>query len=159
MTNREELELLRACVGTIRGIVREDLPAENISGEHAERYTREVCSNFTSVKALKKEYDRVFKEGFLEGESKQAILELRARDRFIDSLPAWIAIIKAERMRQDSKWGEQNHDDGKWLKIIVEELGEVAKALLEGDSEQGVKELSHVCAVGVAWMEAIGRRT
>ena len=77
----------------------------------------------------------------------------------IDRLPFWTALIAAERKRQDAKWGEQNHEDGKWLKILVEEVGEVAKAMLEHDAPGVMKELSHVAAVAVAHMEAIGRRT
>ena len=87
--------------------------------------------------------------------SQEAVARLRAA---VDLLPVWIVIIKAERERQDAKWGEQNHGDFKWLSILVEEVGEVAKAILEDNSAEGVKELSHVAAVSVAWMEAIGRR-
>jgi hypothetical protein len=72
--------------------------------------------------------------------------------------PAWIYTIKAERARQDKKWGEQNHDDHKWNTILCEEKGEVSKAILEHDGPGVLKELSHVAAVAVAWIEAIGRR-
>lgn len=36
-----------------------------------------------------------------------------------------------ERGRQDAKWGIQKHPLEKWLAILVEEVGEVAKAILE----------------------------
>ncbi len=77
--------------------------------------------------------------------------------RAVDEMPGWIAVIKAERIRQDAKWGEQNHDDFKWLSILVEEVGELAKAILENDPH-GVEELTHCAAVCVQWMDAINNR-
>ena len=76
----------------------------------------------------------------------------------IDRLPFWTALIAAERQRQDARWGIQNHDDHKWNTILCEEKGEVSKAILEHDGPGVLKELSHVAAVAVAWIEAIGRR-
>jgi len=92
-----------------------------------------------------------------------------------------------ERRRQDAKWGEQNHNDYYWLGILAEEFGEAAKALIESatrahppipikppendvlwfercqvDQYQKIplleKELTHVAAVAIAWLEAIQRR-
>ena len=40
-------------------------------------------------------------------------------------------LIQIERNAQDEKWGEQRHSDEKWLTIILEELGEAAKAVLD----------------------------
>lgn len=31
--------------------------------------------------------------------------------------------VSDERVRQDAKWGEQNHDPFKWLCILGEEVG------------------------------------
>jgi len=39
--------------------------------------------------------------------------------------------VLAERVKQETKWGPQNHKPEKWLTIIVEEVGEVAKDILE----------------------------
>ncbi len=64
-----------------------------------------------------------------------------------------ISRIMSERARQDAKWGEQNHDPGKWLLILTEELGEVAKSQLEGDRDNYLKELVQSAAVLVAWLE------
>ncbi len=69
----------------------------------------------------------------------------------------WVSLIQAERQRQDHKWGEQNHSDMKWLAILMEEVGELAKAILEND-DNGVDELVQVAAVSVAWLEAVSRR-
>jgi NTP pyrophosphatase (non-canonical NTP hydrolase) len=71
--------------------------------------------------------------------------------------------IRAERQRQDEKWGEQNHDDTWWLAILMEEVGELAQAMLHsrfGGPHAGTErtELTQVAAVAVQWLEAMGRR-
>ena len=85
----------------------------------------------------------------------------RTIDKMIDQ-------IVAERTHQDSKWGEQNHDDYVWLAILSEEVGEAAQAILKvNDSAEGVNEwqesdidaeLIQVAAVAIAWLEARARR-
>lgn len=40
-------------------------------------------------------------------------------------------LIREERQRQERKWGEQNHDPEKWTVILMEEIGEMAKMILE----------------------------
>lgn len=71
--------------------------------------------------------------------------------------------IALERIRQDNKWGEQNHDDWKWLAILVEEVGEAAEAMLKalekgGDPATVQKEVIEAGAVTLAWLESIHRR-
>ena len=90
--------------------------------------------------------------------------------------------IALELAAQHAKWGEQDyHDDYKWLAILVEEVGEVAQAILQANGnedervdevaqampqvEDGVKtdedieiELVQVAAVTIAWLKARGRR-
>lgn len=44
-------------------------------------------------------------------------------------------LVRNERSDQNTKWGEQNHEPAWWLAILVEEVGELAKAILE--TEQG----------------------
>jgi hypothetical protein len=90
--------------------------------------------------------------------------------------------VRAERERQDAKWGEQNHPDGTsdnpmnreiaaiskqdcdeafaddrgtWSHILDEE---VAEAFAESDPQKLRTELLQVAAVAVAWVEAIDRR-
>ena len=89
--------------------------------------------------------------------------------------------VRAERTRQNAKWGEQNHPDGTggvmyvaiadearmdcqraaaegkvtWRDILTEEF---AEALAEGDPERLRAELIQVAAVAMAWAEAIDRR-
>lgn len=74
--------------------------------------------------------------------------------------PEWITAfraLRAERLRQDKKWGEQNHMPDKWMAILGEEYGEVCRATLESDTQQIYEEASHVAAVAVALMEKILR--
>lgn len=92
-----------------------------------------------------------------------------------------LAAVRHERIRQDAKWGEQNHPDGTggyirrveadearkacseaaddravtWRHILAEE---VAEAFAEEDPGCLVEELVQVAAVAVAWIEAFGRR-
>ena len=66
--------------------------------------------------------------------------------------------IMKERARQDEIWGEQNHNDYYWLGILVEEVGETSKALIEDKAQQMKKELTEVAAVALAWLECINRR-
>lgn len=41
--------------------------------------------------------------------------------------------IMEERKRQESKWGEQTHNSERWHTILSEEVGEVARAILDND--------------------------
>jgi hypothetical protein len=92
--------------------------------------------------------------------------------------------VAAERVRQDEKWGEQNHPDGTGLAYSVSatqgadrarrecrtaaELGmvtwrhilaeEVAEVLAEDDEGALRTELVQLAAVCVQWAQAIDRR-
>lgn len=67
--------------------------------------------------------------------------------------------ILLERMRQDRKWGEQNHSRIEWLGILSEEIGEAAKEVVDihfsasGDPTNLRYELVQCAAVIVAWLE------
>lgn len=67
--------------------------------------------------------------------------------------------VDAERYRQDAKWGEQNHEPAIWLTILQEEVGETAKAVLEGQIIDYHKELIQVAAVACAAAECLERNT
>lgn len=61
--------------------------------------------------------------------------------------------IREERARQNERWGVKGHPRFMWNAILVEEIGEVSKALLtQGDLES---ELVQVAAVAVAWLESL----
>lgn len=70
--------------------------------------------------------------------------------------------IQQERKRQDDKWGEQNHGDLYWLGILMEEVGEIAKSVIEAPLQEGgavdQSEIVQAATVCVAWLEAIARR-
>jgi hypothetical protein len=75
--------------------------------------------------------------------------------------------IKAERKRQDIKWGIQNHKPIEWIAILTEEVGEASKEALEAhftgftrDIEvlQNYRnELIQVAAVAVEMIECLDR--
>ena len=81
-----------------------------------------------------------------------------------------MARIALERLKQDVKWGVQNHSDLRWLPILLEEIGEVAYTINEAypQKERLFKyeacmenlelELVQVAAVSLAWLESIRRR-
>ncbi len=71
--------------------------------------------------------------------------------------------IALERIRQDQKWGEQNHSPAWWMVILMEEVGEAARAVFEV-GEHGkvanhyIEEMTQVAAVAVAALENILRQ-
>lgn len=67
------------------------------------------------------------------------------------------ADIKAERDRQDKKWGKQSHPHAGWYVILGEEFGEVGRAIFEGTNIR--EELVQVAAVAAAWIEQIDEET
>ena len=100
-----------------------------------------------------------------------------------DTQAAALAAVASERVRQDAKWGPQNHPDGtgadavhlhigsdiaksicnaaaregrlRWAMILA---GEVAEALEETGPDRLRAKLIQVADVAVAWIEAIDRR-
>lgn len=50
--------------------------------------------------------------------------------------PLLFNLIERERASQDEKWGEQNHEPLKWMAILLEEVGELARAILESHFEK-----------------------
>lgn len=67
--------------------------------------------------------------------------------------------ISEERKRQDNKWGSHRSlQDGKWMLILTEEIGEVAMDILNKKNRASVRnELVQCAAVCVAWIEQIDR--
>jgi hypothetical protein len=66
-------------------------------------------------------------------------------------------MIRAERKRQDGKWGEQNHSPEYWIAILGEEFGEVCTEVLGRNSLDVFLKLLQTAAVSVAWMECLLR--
>ena len=80
---------------------------------------------------------------------------------------AVFAAIDMERDRQSEKWAEP-HDWGQGdcssvivhpitkVAVLVEEVGEVARAVLDKDDDDALRvELIQVAAVAVAWLESM----
>ncbi len=71
--------------------------------------------------------------------------------------------VLAERKRQDTIWGEQNHGQFQWLSILTEELGEYAQELNDvsvgkGDIENVRTEAVQIASVALAIVECIDRK-
>ena len=77
----------------------------------------------------------------------------------VESMKDPLQSVMEERARQDAKWGEQNHSDIYWLGILMEEVGETAKAIIDDVGPAGTRtEITQVCAVALAWLECVSRR-
>ena len=81
-----------------------------------------------------------------------------------EALVSVLEEVIEERVCQEQKWGEQNHDPFKWATILGEEVGEVSRAILEmhfGEDPAMVAdiraELIQVAAVAVAFAECLDR--
>ena len=64
-------------------------------------------------------------------------------------------LINQERDLQDVKWGALPRylSDMVWLTILMEEVGECAKAILMRDWSNLKLEIIQVAAVAIAWLE------
>lgn len=67
-----------------------------------------------------------------------------------------LTAIRKERTRQDKLWGELNrtYTHERWLAVLTEEVGEVARDVLEGKPTLR-EELVQVAAVAVAFIESL----
>lgn len=68
----------------------------------------------------------------------------------------------AERVRQEAKWGEQNHDPFTYMVILGEEFGEACQAALQLRYDNGApgrlrEEAIHTAAVAIAIIECLDR--
>ena len=77
---------------------------------------------------------------------------------YIAKVEEQFALIKAERGRQDAKWGLQGHGIYQWLSILGEEIGEIHKAALEHDVDNLKVELIQAAAVLVAIAQDLAER-
>ena len=66
-----------------------------------------------------------------------------------------IGKILMERDRQDKKWGQEfeGRHHSFWFTILLEEIGEAAKAILEKDTCNLQEELIQSAAVIVSWLQ------
>lgn len=130
--------------------IREDLQA--ISGFISSRLTSRVDQQ---------EVDSLIHN--IEG--SLVILELSEGD---EDLQSAVRSALDEIERQDAEWGANRvHSLGKWLTILVEEVGEIAKAINDLDHAKGArlaelvrnheKEWVQVAAVAIQRVKAIRR--
>lgn len=66
--------------------------------------------------------------------------------------------IAIELERQDKKWSQQDHSRAYWLAILMEEVGEAARAAVQFQPDQYRQELIEVAAVAYAAIEALDRQ-
>lgn len=70
-----------------------------------------------------------------------------------------IVEIRGERIRQERKFGATQYEDntaGDKLAILVEEVGEIARAMNDNEGADSLfDELVQTAAVCVAWAEAV----
>jgi len=76
-----------------------------------------------------------------------------------------VDLVKSERVRQIEKWGTQHYEFSVWLRILLEEVGEAVKKYNDGGTERDRdwyqswhKEIIHIAAVTVAWLEDISMK-
>jgi NTP pyrophosphatase (non-canonical NTP hydrolase) len=65
----------------------------------------------------------------------------------------FLEYITQERLCQNEQWGEQTHDGPAWLSILMEEVGELAIAINDGDMDELPMELVQIAAVACAAYE------
>ncbi len=66
--------------------------------------------------------------------------------------------ILAERERQDTLWGQQNHDDSWWNILTTEKNGDIAEEIFSQTDTKLFIELIQTCATYFAWAECVRRR-
>lgn len=99
-----------------------------------------------------------------EDEFKSADAETMAAElSAVNRQPEAVAVVLAERARQEDLVASGKFEftcaspeatDEYRLAVLVEEVGEVAKAVLEGRSDSVAVEIAQVAAVALAWVEA-----
>lgn len=76
----------------------------------------------------------------------------------IDTQDEFLKAVKVERQRQIQKWGLEWRSPELLIAVLMEEVGEVARAAMENDSEQYLIELVQVAAVACQMYEAYHER-
>jgi len=72
--------------------------------------------------------------------------------------------LENERKSQIERWGCNDHKDIEWLSILVEEVGEAARAINDSDDDDDLDyeklelELIQSAAVCIAWLECLRTR-
>ena len=94
----------------------------------------------------------------MEGEVSPGVENIieESSDRFANIASKLIA----EQTNQILIWGkkEQEESDGTWMIVLMEEVGEAARSILEGSPHHLRQELIQVAAVAMSWIDNIDRR-
>lgn len=77
--------------------------------------------------------------------NKNLLTDLRAKE--IQEL------VFIEWTRQREIWKVQTHTSGRWLLILMEEVGEAAASFLKGPPHEAIIELIQCAAVLMSWIE------
>ena len=56
-------------------------------------------------------------------------------------------MVESERKRQDGRWNTDFKPLCEWMTILMEEVGEMSRAILEDDGASLMEELCQVCAI------------
>ena len=89
---------------------------------------------------------------------------VRPKKEIVDLDEIW-SMVRAERSRQDEKWGTPQHNSpAAWISILVEEVGELAEAVNEkyvdpngnGFVKDIIREAIQVAAVAVSIAQHVG---
>lgn len=70
-------------------------------------------------------------EALDNGSAGSSLDEAGLRITETQHIEAVLREVRAERYRQNIKWGPQHHDIQTWLTILMEEVGEAAQAALD----------------------------
>ena len=71
------------------------------------------------------------------------------------ALGKFFELVREERERQDTQHGaDRSFCDEKWLRIMVEEVGECARAIEDHDTEGLELEIVQVAAVCAQWLQS-----
>jgi hypothetical protein len=85
------------------------------------------------------------KDKMIESDMEDFIRSLAQRSVEVSFDPAFTGAeksVREERERQDIKWGIQNHTAEWWLAILMEEVGELAQAILETHFDKNPEHLT-----------------
>ena len=66
--------------------------------------------------------------------------------------------ILGERERQDTLWGQQNHDDSWWNILTTEKNGDIAEEIFSQTDTKLFIELVELAATYFSWAESVRRR-
>ena len=66
---------------------------------------------------------------------------------------AYLKLVKKERERQEEMHGNRQHWDAEWFILLSEEVGEVAKAIVQDNIPQMRTELIQCAALIESWFK------